>query len=141
MKIVLRQVQNEITNSNLPKFHDIKLVGDKHIHSSYYRHSPAQTEEIKHQVEQLLDAGIIEESDSMYRSPCLLVKKKCAPGAKQTFRLVVDYRRINAQTMPINFPLVQFQTVVDQLGASQFRYLSSLDCFQGYHQVASWRGF
>ncbi|MES9884855.1 MAG: reverse transcriptase domain-containing protein [Sedimenticola sp.] len=127
---------DEITNSNLPKFHDIKLVGDKPIHSSYYRHSPAQTEEIKHQVEQLLDAGIIEESDSMYRSPCLLVKKKCAPGAKQTFRLVVDYRRINAQTMPINFPLVQFQTVVDQLGASQFRYLSSLDCFQGYHQVA-----
>ncbi|MES9881971.1 MAG: reverse transcriptase domain-containing protein, partial [Sedimenticola sp.] len=126
---------NEIINSKLPEFHDIKLTSEKPVQSNYYRHSPAQTEEIKRQVEQLQEAGIIEESDSIFRSPCLLVKKKSPPGSKQAFRLVVDYRKLNAQTLPINFPLVQFQTVVDQLGASKFEYLTSLDCFQGYHQV------
>lgn len=43
-------------------------------------------EELKKQVNDLLDTGIISMSNSPYASPVLLVKKK-----NNTYRLVCDY--------------------------------------------------
>ena len=55
-----------------------------------YRHSPEARKELDKQIERLLDADIIEESDSPWGSPVVLVKKK-----NNTHRLCVDMRTVS----------------------------------------------
>jgi hypothetical protein len=50
--------------------------------------------EVDKQVKQLLQDGIIEESNSPWSSPILAIPNMEASG-QQKFRLVVDYRELN----------------------------------------------
>ncbi|KAK9693072.1 RNase H-like domain found in reverse transcriptase [Popillia japonica] len=79
-------------------------------------------------VSDLLDNGIIRESDSPYASPILLVKKK---NGEQ--RMCVDYRALNAKTIKDRFPLPHVDDFLDKLKGC--RYFTSLDLASGYHQI------
>lgn len=57
-------------------------------------------------VNQWRDAGIVVDSDSPYASPVLLVNKKNGDS-----RLVVDFRRLNAQTRKPCFFIPTIRTV------------------------------
>ena len=76
------------------------------------RHSPKVRKEIDRQVSRLLKSDIIEESDSEWASPVVLVRKK-----NNTHRLCVDMRKVNSVTKPIFFPIPLledvFQTVAE----------------------------
>jgi hypothetical protein len=65
----------KITGSDLI-LHEIKLTTDKPIRQKYFRQAPHLEKELQRQCDQLLKAGIIEESDSPYSSPAFLVKKQ-----------------------------------------------------------------
>jgi hypothetical protein len=90
----------------------------------------AETErqEIREIVDELLRNKIIQESNSPYASPVLLVKKKNGES-----RLCVDYRQLNNITVKDRYPLPQIEDQLMRL--SGFKYFSSLDLFAGYHQV------
>lgn len=62
----------------------------KPIKMPFYRTTPKNHAEINRQVEDLLQNDIIQESNSEWHSPCLLVKE-----ASGEFRLVTDFRRLN----------------------------------------------
>ena len=47
--------------------------------------------QLREELDNLLDDGIIEESDSLWCSPPIPVKKK-----DMSFRTVVDYRKLNS---------------------------------------------
>jgi hypothetical protein len=51
--------------------------------------------EVAKQVKKLLQEGIIEESNSLWNSPTLIVPKTIDASGQQKFRLVVDYRKLN----------------------------------------------
>jgi hypothetical protein len=51
-------------------------------------------------VADLKRCGIVSETNSPYASPVLLVRKKNGDP-----RLVVDYRKLNQQTVHINYPM------------------------------------
>ena len=73
-------------------------------------------------------AGIVTDTDSAYASPCLLVGK--SDGSS---RLVVDYRKLNKQTVRINFPLANIDDGLEDLhGATIF---AVLDLAHGYLQM------
>ena len=55
----------------------------------FYRTTPANNTEINRQVNDMLKNDLIEESNSEWHYPCLLVKK-----ASGEFRLVTDFRRL-----------------------------------------------
>jgi hypothetical protein len=74
------------------------------------------------------DAGLISECSSPWRSNVLLVRKK-----DNSWRMCVDYRRLNSVTKKDCFPIPNIEDVMDMLkGAKLF---SKLDMFRGYYQV------
>ena len=75
----------------------------------------------------LLKNGMIQESQSPFASPVLLVKKK------SDWRMCVDYRRLNALTVKNRFPLPIFDELVDELFGA--KWFTTLDMASGYHQV------
>ena len=79
-------------------------------------------------VEDLLEQGIIEESESDWCSPVLLVKKK-----DSQMKLGVDYRRVNRVLKRDEWPLPRIQEILDALGGSKF--FSVLDLKSGFHQI------
>ena len=93
-----------------------------------YRMSPAELEEVKRQLQDLLERGWIQPSSSPYGAPILFARKK--GGA---LRMCVDYRQLNAVTKKNRTPLPRIDELLDSLhGATVF---SSLDLFKGYHQL------
>lgn len=95
-----------------------------------YRVGPEQKKEIENQVNDMLENDIIEPSDSYWAAPVILCKKKDG-----TYRFAIDYRRLNAVTVPQNFPLPRFEDVVDSVSANQSKIFSVLDLKSGFHQI------
>ena len=71
----------------------IELTSDKPVTLKPYTVPLHMQDTLKKEIESMLELGIIEESDSPYASPVVLVKKK-----DSTVRPCVDYRRLNAIT-------------------------------------------
>ena len=78
-----------------------------------YRYNPCQKDEIEKQVQELLKNGMIQESSSPFASPVLLVKKKSGE-----WRMCVDYRRLNAQTIKNRYPMPVMEEFLDELSGA-----------------------
>lgn len=79
-------------------------------------------------IQELMKAGTVQPSSSSYASPVVLVKKK-----DNTWRLCVDYRKLNEMTVKDRFPILLIEDLMDELGGS--RVYSKIDLRAGYHQV------
>lgn len=73
--------------------HRIELEPHAPFKKRRRRVSPAGFNDLKKHLQDLLAAGVIEESYSPYASPAVLVRKK-----NGELRLVIDYRRLNNYT-------------------------------------------
>ena len=93
-----------------------------------YRLSPAEFEDMKRQVKELLAKGWIEPSTSPYGAPILFVGKK--DGG---LRMCIDYRALNKITFKNRYPIPRIDDLFDQLQGA--KYFSSIDLAQGYHQI------
>ncbi|KAJ4817820.1 polyprotein [Rhynchospora pubera] len=109
--------------------HQIPLLPDSQpISQRPYRYSYFQKLEIEKIIEELLRNNFIQPSSSAYASPILLVKKKDG-----TWRLCVDYRKLNANTIKDKYPIPIIDDLLDALcGAKIF---SKIDLKAGYHQI------
>ena len=67
--------------------------------------------EIKAYIEDLLNKGWIQESQSNYSSPIVAVRKK-----NGELRLCCDYRELNNKTVPDRHPLPRIQETLDIVG-------------------------
>jgi transposase InsO family protein len=90
--------------------------------------NPAELEELKRVLQQLLDAGHIRPSSSSYAAPVMFVKK--ADGG---LRFVADYRLLNKQTVRQAPQIPRIDEIVQQIGGS--KCLTKLDLVNGYWQV------
>jgi hypothetical protein len=93
-----------------------------------YRLSLEEREELKKQLDDLLDKGFIRPSTSQYGAPVLFVPKK--DGTK---RMCVDYRQLNQVTIKNKYPLPFIDELLDQLYKA--KVFSKLDLWSGYHQI------
>lgn len=110
--------------------HDIKILPNTSpIRSPAYTYSKEKEEEIKRQVREMERMGIIEPSSSPWSSPVVLIKK--SEGA---FRFCVDYRKLNAVTIPDSYPMQSLPKVIKGMGGSA-KIRSTLDMKSGFWQV------
>ena len=93
-----------------------------------YRIPHAHREDVRREIGEMLEEGIIEPTSSAWSAPIVLVKKK-----DKTLRLCVDYRRLNARSKADAYPMPRVDELIDRVGQS--RYLSALDLSKGYWQV------
>lgn len=77
---------------------------------------------------ELLESGVIQYSTSAFASLAILVQKK-----HLTWRMCIDYRRLNALTVPRKFPLPIIDELIDEL--TRARWFSELDLRAGYQQI------
>ncbi|XP_057779913.1 uncharacterized protein LOC130998515 [Salvia miltiorrhiza] len=104
------------------------IPGATPISKAPYRMAPPELEELKIQIQELLDKGFIRPSVSPWGAPVLFVKKKDG-----TMRMCIDYRELNKLTIKNKYPLPRIEDLFDQLkGAGVF---SKIDLRSGYHQL------
>ena len=123
---------DELPNELPPKRavdHEIELKTDaRPVSISPYRLAPVELEELKKQLNELLEKGLIRPSKSPWGAPVLFVKKK--DGSK---RLCIDYRALNKMTIKNGYPLPRIDDILDRVSGS--KYFSSIDLRSAYHQI------
>jgi len=100
----------------------------KPIYVPLRTYSPKEQEELDRQIEEMLKNHIITRTRSPWSAPVLLVRKK-----DNTYRVVVDYTRLNTVTADDPYPLPVPRTTFQELKGA--KYFSSLDLASGYWQV------
>ena len=85
-------------------------------------------EEIRHEVDEMLEAEIVEPSESSWSSPVVLVAK---PDSTQCF--CVDYRALNSVTKCEVYPIPRCDDILESLSGAQ--WFSHLDLLRGYWQI------
>ena len=93
-----------------------------------YRMTSVELQELKVQIQDLLDRGFIRPSTSPWGAPVLFAKKK-----DKTLRLCIDYRQLNRVTIKNRYPLPRIDDLFDQLRGVQV--YSKIDLCTGYHQL------
>ena len=109
--------------------HAIPLVpGYQPPYAKMYRMSPKELEVLRSTIKELLAKGYIEPSTSPFGANCMLVAKKDG-----SYRLVQDYRQLNAITVPNRYPLPNITELFDQLQGK--KWYSCIDLQSGYYQI------
>jgi hypothetical protein len=109
--------------------HEIQLQQDCPLPNiGMYRMSVMENTEIKKQIQELLDKGVIVPSSSPCGSPIVLVPKKDG-----TWRMCVDFKALNKITVKNRYPLPRIDDLLDQL--KDAKYFTKLDLRSGYHQI------
>ena len=91
--------------------------------------NPIQEKDLKRQISDWLQAGVIEESNSPWSSALVPVCKKDSTE----LRWCVDFRALNAVTEKDSYPLPNIQVNLNKLSGS--RVFSTWDARGAYHQV------
>ena len=73
--------------------HQIRLTDDTPIRCKPYPLPYAMQEELRNQVDTMLEMGVVRPSTSPYTSPIVMVKKKDGSN-----RVCVDFRKLNKIT-------------------------------------------
>ncbi|GKF63391.1 putative reverse transcriptase domain-containing protein, partial [Tanacetum coccineum] len=93
-----------------------------------YRLAPSKMQELSTQLQELFDKGFIRPISSPWGALILFVKKK-----DRSFRMCIDYRKLNKLTVKNRYPLQRIDDLFDQLQGS--RVYSKIDLRYGYHQL------
>lgn len=109
--------------------HHIHLTDPRPFRERSRRLPPADIDDVRKHLQELLQAGIIKESRSQYASPIVIARKK-----NGRIRMCIDYRTFNRHTTPDQYTTPCIDDALDCLSGS--KWFSVLDLRSGYYQIA-----
>jgi hypothetical protein len=109
-------------------YHRINTGDAKPIRQPPRRLPLAKQAEVSEMLNDMQCHGVIEESDSPWSSPIVLVRKK-----NGELHFCVDYRKLNDVTKKDSFPLPRIDDTLDTLAGAN--WFSTLNLRSGYWQV------
>ena len=96
--------------------------------SAPYRVPDKLKEEVRLEIQKLVELGVVVQSTSPWASPIIPV-----PKPDGTLRLCVDYRRLNAVTVADPYYMATLEEILERVGSSGC--ISKLDLLKGFYQV------
>ena len=108
--------------------HWINLIDEEPVRLKPYPLPYALRKELKDEIKEMLDMGVIRKSSSPYASPVVIVKKKDGWN-----RICVDYRKLNKVTISDPEPMLTSEDLFQQLEKSKF--FSKIDLSKEYWQI------
>ncbi|KAL6472418.1 hypothetical protein MHYP_G00186060 [Metynnis hypsauchen] len=108
--------------------HRIQLDDPRPFRERSRRLAPADIDDVRQHLQDLLAAGIIKESRSPYASPIVVARKK-----NGSVRTCIDYRTLNSRTVPDQYSTPRVDDALDCLTGS--RWFTVLDLRSGYYQI------
>ena len=108
--------------------HVINTSNSPSLRTATYQLALAWKDQLQAEIHDLLAAGIIRPSLSPWSSPIIPVRKNDG-----CVRLCVDFRWINAVSVPDPYLMPRVNEIIDRLGKAV--YLPKLDLNKGFHQV------
>lgn len=105
--------------------HEICTIPGKVIHQRPYRVPEAQREATKKEVRKMLKLGVIEESQSAWSSPIVLV-----PKPDGTIWFCNDFRKLNEVSVFKSDSMPHVVELIGRLGKA--RFITTLDLIKGY---------
>ena len=113
--------------------HKIETKDNSPVYTKSYRYPFCHKQEIQKQIGKMLDNDIIRPSNSPWSSPIWVVPKKLDASGEKKWRLVIDYRKLNAKTIDDRYPIPNITDILDKLG--KCNYFTTLDLAAGFHQI------
>ena len=119
--------------SGLPPHRDVDFDIELHpgvspISMTPHRMAPVELQELRVQLQELLDKGFIRPSTSPWGASVLDAKKR-----GKTLRLCIDYRQLNGVTIQNQYLLPRTDDLFDQLRGARVYF--KIDLRTGYHQL------
>ena len=102
--------------------------GTSTISMTPHRMTPVELQELRVQLQELLDKGFIRPSTSPWGASVLVAKKR-----GKTLRLCIDYRQLNRVTIQNQYLLPRIDDLFDQLRGAQVYF--KIDLRTRYHQL------
>jgi hypothetical protein len=93
-----------------------------------YKQSILEANEVKKQLQHLLEQGVIRPRTSPCGAPIIIVPKKDG-----TWRMCIDYKALKNITLKNQHPVPRIDDLLDQL--EHTKYFTKLDLKLGYHQT------
>jgi hypothetical protein len=109
--------------------YEIELSDPTPVRSQPYRCAPPKLEIFKEMVDDLLEQGVVRPSKSPYASTAFLVPKNGGG-----FRLVVDYKKVNAKVVFDSYPMPTIDQAFEQFGGAAV--FTVLDLNSAYYQIS-----
>lgn len=129
---VVKDLFPSSTNESLGKTsllqHIITTTEIRPIKQRHYPVSPPVQERMYAELDRMLSLGVIEESESPWNSPVVLVKK-----ANGKSRLCLDSRALNEVTKKDACPMPTIEGILSRLGETY--YISSIDLKDAFWQI------
>jgi len=109
--------------------HDID-TGDAEPIRQHPRRPPLSARQAEEEdiLNEMLQTGVIEPSNSPWSFPVCMVRKKDG-----SYRYCVDYRRMNSMTIKDAFPVPDVKDALDSLRGA--KYFATIDLLSGYWQL------
>ena len=103
-------------------------VNTEPIQCPEYPHNLQHTTEVERQLKYLRKINFVSYSTSPWRFPTFIVSKKNGEA-----RIVFDYRKLNAITERMSYPLPSIEQLVNKFHGKQF--ISTIDIKSGYWHI------
>ena len=111
--------------------HTIELSNPSPVYTKQFTIPEAHREFLIQNLKQWIAAGIIKKTVSKFNSPIFVVPKKDG-----SLRVVLDYRKLNANTLPDRYSIKSMEACLADVGRKQSQWFSTLDLTSAFWQMA-----